>query len=297
MREKSGSWIKYGCFGLIGLLVVALVVLGIASAVATRQNRSARFENQASEHEVTTTRDEESSPPAVRLQLDVHTAGVSVRPAAAGTPIHVAADYDPRSYALRQDRRRVDDVDVLTVQLRPTGSELMALLRAKLGGRPAMLRIALPRGVRLEIGGRLVRTFAAMELGGLSVAATDLDVEQGGIKLSFLEPLAEPMESLRIIGDKGSLSVVGLGNASPREVVLQQHLGTVDLDLRGAWSRDANVRLIGGAAGGSLWLPQDVRITGIDGLRGYRSDVDPELPGPTLNLSITEKMGRFVVIE
>lgn len=96
-----------------------------------------------------------------------------MRPATAGTPIHVAADYDPRSYALRQDRRRVGDVDVLTVQLRPTGSELMALLRAKLGGRPAMLRIALPRDVRLEIGGRLVRTFAAMELGGLSVAATD----------------------------------------------------------------------------------------------------------------------------
>ena len=82
MREKSGSWIKYGCFGSIGLFVVVLVVLGIASAVATRQNRSARFENQASEHEVTTTRDEESSPRITTREATryARTAGASATP-------------------------------------------------------------------------------------------------------------------------------------------------------------------------------------------------------------------------
>ena len=63
------------------------------------------------------------------------------------------------------------------------------------------------------------------------------------------------------------------------------------------WARDANLRLIGGAAGGSVWLPDDVRITGLDDRRGIRFDEDPEVPRPTLNLSISETMGRFVVMD
>ena len=185
----------------------------------------------------------------------------------------------------------------MTVELRPLGSKLIALLRAKLGGRPPMLRIALPPDVRLEITGSLERSFAAMELGRLSVEAVDLNVEEGAVKVSFREPLSAPMETMRIIVDRGALSIAGLGNASPRESVLLQHLGAVDLDLRGAWARDANLRLIGAAAGGSVWLPDDVRITGLDDSRGIRFDEDPEVPRPTLNLSISETMGRFVVMD
>jgi hypothetical protein len=279
------------------MFVIGLVVLGIASGVAVRQNRTANFESRRGEHEAPPFAPEgDAAPRRFRLHLDVHTAGVRLLPVAAGEPIVVDADYDPRTHVLGQNREQQDGADVLTVSLRPSGSPLMALLRLKLGGRPAMLRIALPRDVPLEIAGHLVRTFAVMELGGLSVSATDFDVDQGGIKVSFIEPLARPMESFRIIGDKGSLSVVGLGNASPRETVLLQHIGAVDVDLRGAWTRDADVRLLSGAAGGSLWLPDNVRISGLDEQLGIRLDDDPELPRPTLNLSITERMGRIVVM-
>jgi len=105
------------------------------------------------------------------------------------------------------------------------------------------------------------------------------------------------METLRIIGDRGSLSVVGLGNASPRETVLYQQIGAVDLDLRGAWVRDAEVQVSGGAAGGSLWLPDNVTVTGLDDRRAIRAEEDPELPRSTLQLSVTEHLGRFIIME
>jgi hypothetical protein len=185
----------------------------------------------------------------------------------------------------------------MIVELQPLGSKLMALLRIKLGGRLARLRIFLPRDVPLEIDGSLNRCFAVMELGGLSLSTTRFDVKEGALKVSFAEPLTTPMEKLSIFVDRGSLSVVGLGNANPRKSRFVQHLGAVDLDLRGAWYRDAEVRLVGGAAGGSLWLPDNVTVRGIDEHRGIHTVGDPEVPLPTLDVSISETMGRFVVLD
>jgi len=39
-------------------------------------------------------------------------------------------------------------------------------------------------------------------------------------------------------------------------------------------------------------LPDNARIVGLDDNRGIRADPDPELPQPTLNLSISEHRGR-----
>ena len=296
-RESSGSWLKYGCLTALGLGTIVLIVLAGAAGIAVRQNHSSTFEHQALVHDIPEPLVAEGVPRSVRLRLEIHTAGVSVKPVDPGESIQIEADYDPRLYLLRQSSQRDGQVDVLTIELHPRGSTLMALLRAKVGGRPAMLRIAVPRDVPLEIEGGLDQSYVVMELGGLSLASTSLEVEDGGIKLSFAEPLPAPMETLRIIGNRGSLSIVGLGNASPRESVLYQHLGAVDLDLRGAWARDAQVRVIGGAAGGSLWLPDNVNITGLDDRGGFRVEQDPELPRSTVQLSVTEHLGRFIIME
>ena len=125
-------------------------------------------------------------------------------------PVHIDADYDPRMYLLHQANEKVDGVPVLTVELRPTGSKLMALLRAKLGGRLAMLRIALPRDVPLVVDGHLVRSFAAMELGGLSLASARLSVEEGGVKVSFVEPLPELPQRLHADTDVHTASSRGV---------------------------------------------------------------------------------------
>ncbi len=297
-RGSPSSWGKIGCLIVSGLGLVALIALGIASGVAVRQNRSAEFQREALAQPLRRTADpSRSSAEPLRLRLTVHTAGLSVRPIAAGESVRIDADYDPRYHVFSQNTESDGEVTVMSVTLRPAGSTLMALLRVKVGGRPAKLRVALPRDVPLEIEGRLDRAFATMELGGLTLRSTKLKVRDGAVKVSFIEPLVAPMERLAISGNRGSLSVVGLGNASPRETWLLQHLGAVDLDLRGEWSRDAKVRLIGGAAGGSLWLPSDVTIRGLDENRGVLLEETPELSRPTLELSISETVGRFIVMD
>jgi hypothetical protein len=295
-RTKRNSWLKYGCLGVLGLAALVAVVAGIVVGIAMRQTRTASFEHQTLVPVVETAALEETVP-RVRLRLKVHTAGVSVKPLDAGESIRIEADYDPRLLVLHQRRERDGAVDVMIVELRPLGSKMMALLRAKVGGRLSMLRIAWPRDVPLEIEGDLDRGFWALELGGLDVSAASLDVRDGAAKIAFSEPLPYPMDELRIIGNRGSLSVVGLGNASPSESVFFQHLGAVDVDLRGPWSRDGNVRLIGGGAGGSVWLPDDVNVTGLGDRRGLVVTEDGELPLPTVNLSLEEHVGRFVVID
>ena len=170
-------------------------------------------------------------------------------------------------------------------------------MRAKLGGPVPILRLTLPRDLSIEVEGRFERSFAAMELGGLTLEATRLDVREGWVKLSFAEPLARPMQSLTIEGNKGGIAIGLLGNASPAEVRIDQFLGAVDLDLRGAWSRDADISVEGRAAGGSLWLPRGVRIEGIEAPGELQLDEEGEMARPTLSIELSERLGRFVVID
>ena len=57
------------------------------------------------------------------------------------------------------------------------------------------------------------------------------------------------------------------------------------------------MRLIGGGAGGSVWLPDDINVTGLGDRRGLVVTDEGELPVPTVTLSLEEHVGRFVVID
>ncbi len=297
-RRPAGSWLRSGCLGVAGLAVLALVVIAAIVGTAVRQNRSVVFEHREWVQEIP----EPSTPtPAsaglMRLRLDVHTAGFTIAPVAPGEPLEIEADYDPRRYELRHESERRGAELLVTVVLQPLGSNALALLRVKLGGRPPILHIGLPRDVPLELEGRIARSFAAMELGGLSLGSAELDVREGGVKVSFVEPLAASMDTLSIRGSKGWLSVAGLGNASPRIARFEQRVGAVDLDLRGAWVRDADIVVEGSVAGGSVWLPSDVAIEGLETREGFVLDSSQELARPTLSISISERLGRFVVMK
>ena len=297
-RRPAGSWLRSGCLGVAGLAVLALVVIAAIVGTAVRQNRSIVFERRQWAQEMPEPSLPTASPSGpVRLRLDVHTAGLSIAPVAPGEPVGIEADYDPRRYELRHESERRGAEWLVTVVLQPLGSNALALLRVKLGGRPPILHISLPRDVPLELEGRLARSFAAMELGGLLLGSTELDVRDGAVKVSFVEPLAAPMDTLSIRGSKGSLSVAGLGNASPRIARFEQRVGAVDLDLRGAWVRDADIVVEGSVAGGSVWLPSNGAIEGLDARQGFVLDSSRELARPTLSISISERLGRFVVME
>jgi hypothetical protein len=157
-----------------------------------------------------------------------------------------------------------------------------------------------PRGRALRIAGSIEGGLAALELGGLSVVSVDLHADGAAIQLSFAEPLSAPMERLRVAGTLGSVEVTGVGHASPRTVVVDQRLGHLDLDLRGAWAQAADVRVSVDLAGGTAWLPSGVPVErvapGTLWSPGAPAADEPGAP-PRLRLELRERRGRLVIVE
>ncbi len=298
MGHEAGrrSWLKSGCLALAGLGFLAVLVLSGAALVAWRTTKGEQPRPERIERDLAAPQGPGASVTQARLELVVRAAQLLVLPAATGEPLRVDADYDPRNYALDVTSSLRAGTPVQRVVFGPRGPLLMAVLRIKLGATPPSVRVTLPAGTTLDLDVRLAATVGALELGGLAVSGLVGEVRGGAMKLSFLEPLATPMERLRLFGDTGSLEVTGLGNASPRETRIQQHLGELDLDLRGRWSRDGSVRLFVAVAGGRVWLPDGVRIER-DGVPLTAPDPhDAEVPRPRLALDIGEHAGRVVVL-
>jgi len=290
---SRGSRARLGC-GVVAVVVVGAAIFGGGGAfVAWRQVRDARPEPRTISSPVP----EAPGDLPVRIDLDVAIAQAVIVPAPAGAALTVEADYDPRRYALVQETvAGPDGRPTWSVRFGPTGSKTLALLGMKMGGVPPVVRIGIPRGVAVELAGKIAGGLAALELGGLRVSAAEFHVRSGAIDVSFAEPLEAPMERLAISGDRGSLEVTGLGNASPRVVDVRQHLGELDLDLRGAWVRDADLTLDARMAGGAVWLPAGADVVGL-GTRPPRADVAGELPRPTLRVDVVEQVGKLVVVD
>jgi len=306
-RRMGWRRLKVGCFGLGALAIVVLIVIGGMTGFAFLQNRSEAPERREVDYAIPGSAQSgeigfQPRADAVpgRIVLDLSVCVAVIVPAPPGTPIQVQADYDPGHFELQEESTGNAETGwTYRITMRPTGSASWALFRAKIGGRTGKLRISLPRDVRIELNGEADRGYVAMELGGLWLRSTDLDVKGGAVKLSFAEPLREPMERMEIRGSTGAIEVTQLGNASPRSVVFQQHLGAVDLDLRGPWSRDAEIRIHAPMAGGTLWLPDGVAITGIEGRtdRFRSTPAAAEVPPPTLDFRLANRTGKIIIID
>ncbi|HXV76799.1 MAG TPA: hypothetical protein VD788_10815 [Candidatus Polarisedimenticolaceae bacterium] len=301
-------WLWLGCLGLGAVAAVAAIVGGVVSLTALRQIRSERAERDSVEHRLPPQRSARRAPEADgdrstapsgrgRVVLAVSVAQLTVLPAAAGEFVRLETRYDPNRYALDERFERAADGSwTYRIRFEPSGSSMLALLRVKLGGPLPKLRLSLPRGVPLVLNGEVRSGVGAVELGGLIVESAELRAEQGALSLSFAEPLAEPMEWLSLVGDKGSVEITGLGNASPDRTSVRQHLGEIDLDLRGRWVRDGEIRVGAALAGGTIWLPEGVTILGLeDRLEPVRER--SELPRPVLTFSLERRGGSLAVVE
>jgi hypothetical protein len=239
-------------------------------------------------------------PPAVKtrgsVELDVSIAQLVVMPAPAGTPVHVDARYDTDRYELEEHFTESTGEWIYRIRFAPLGSSMMALLRVKIGGPLPLIRLSLPRDVKLVITGKIEGGMGSLELGGLDIESTKMRVDGGGVNLSFAEPLAEPMDWLEVTGDKGSIEVSGLGNASPQTTRIEQRFGEIDLDLRGAWVRDGSVFVGARVAGGSIWLPGNVSIEGVEN-RLQAVSPPRELALPQLTIEIEQHSGKLMLVE
>lgn len=94
----------------------------------------------------------------------------------------------------------------------------------------------------------------------LQLEKLDIDLGAGDFSVAFNAP--NPAEMSRFTLDVGaaSLEIAGVGNASPRDMVVQSGAGEITLDLTGDWDNSADIEVTAGVGQLDLRLPDDVGV-------------------------------------
>jgi len=301
--EGGKRWLAWGCFGCLGLLLLLVGVAAVVLLVAKREAGAERVEQHSLSRELPSAVETAELPPvesteatttivpaatAGRVVLELADAEFDIRPAAPGEPLQVEATYDTASYTLEERYEGGDGTPwTYRVTFRRSGSMMMALLKQIFGASSPQVHVRLPVDVPFALDARLEKGGATTELGGLWLTDLDFHVDKGGFDLRVSEPLREPAERVAITGSMGGFAVSGLGNASPRELLLDIGMGGAGLDLRGPWQRDAEVTINLRMSGAALQLPQDVAVEGLD-IGEFEVGGTEEVRPPTLTFSVTK---------
>jgi hypothetical protein len=187
-----------------------------------------------------------------RIVLDVSLADLHLVPVASGAPLRLVASYDETRFRLEESLD--EDGDDWTYRLRLRSRGLRGWWNNN-SNSTSRLRLEVPRGMALTLEGKVGIGASELELGGLTLGAIDLDLGVGEHQLRFSEPTVGPMALLRLDSSMGELELVGVGNASPRELSIEHGMGELDLDLGGAWRNDGRVELKVGMGESRVRLP------------------------------------------
>ena len=303
MSEKRGCF-KTGLFGCLGIMVILIVFVGGTALVAFTRSGKVNIEDKVltSESADAPTEVKGSKVTAVpagtgRVVLDLSQGEFEIHPGQPGQNVRVEATYDSEVYMLEDYFESFPDSSwVYGVRSRRTISGLEAIFRQLMnGGDSPRIDVYLPADTPLELQIRVREGGFEAELGGLWITNADFRYNKGGFSLNFDEPLKEPMERLTIRGSMGGFEAGRLGNASPRILDVTCRMGGADIDLRGAWSRDADIRLDVAMGGMAVEVPDEVQVQGLEAFSGALLEENEELPLPVLRFSVKEKMGEIEI--
>jgi hypothetical protein len=172
-----------------------------------------------------------------RLVLDVVGADLTIRPAPAGDPLRITGSYDAAASEFEPAYSTHGEAGwAYRLRLGPNG--MVQGLASRAGSH---VEIGLPADVPIVVEGSFGGADAEIELGGLWIVRTDLELVGGDHRIAFSKPLLEPMESLSLEAPRGELTLVELGNASPVDVRIVKESGDACVDLRGAWQADTRL--------------------------------------------------------
>jgi hypothetical protein len=287
-EKGRGGCLRIGCLGC-GSVVAALVLFfAVVSFLQLSRDRGGRpIESHGTTHQVPTVpelaawieRGEvgqgERIPladtpifdaPAIAgrvgtVELDLDVGEFELVPGAAGEPIRVDAEYEEDAFGLVEELVENDDGTwTYRVKMRPRGGMLGMLFRGAGNNPRNRVTITLPREQPFDLVGKVGLGSTRIELGGLLVRRVDLEAGTGEHEVSFDEPLLAPMESFRVRKSVGELRILRLGNASPREVDIEQSVGEAHIDLSGPWARDADVRIENRIGEASVVAPEGVKV-------------------------------------
>lgn len=99
-----------------------------------------------------------------------------------------------------------------------------------------------------------------LDLTDLQLTALDVDIGAGDFILRFDEPNEFEMDHLTLDAGASRLEALRIGNASPEKVRVRGGLGDISVDLTGAWSHSAEVRITTGAGSVTVHVPQALGV-------------------------------------
>lgn len=178
----------------------------------------------------------------------------SLRLGAASEPVLYTADL---TYCdtHREPRVGLDDATdggrALTIALEGKQGVLMGF-----GGErnfmTAELSPDVPVSLDLSLGpGDSVLDLSELDLRGLRLAAG-----AGDTSIVFGAPNRAGVDRIHLESTLGDIIVDALGNAAARQVTVRGGVGSIRLDMSGAWDRDAGVRIEGSVGDVHLVLPE-----------------------------------------
>jgi hypothetical protein len=293
--NRRRSWIKVGCLGVLALGGILLLWAGglVGTAYWRGQNEVIEYRELS--------RPIPAAPGAFlggRIELEFTVGSFKILRGAPGEPVRIEAEFDDRSYALREYFTESEGSRwTYRVKFDETSWFKDGGLRAVLGGSFPEIKVYLPPDVPLELVGRFGKGAAEVELGGLWLTDVDLQFDKGALGIDIDRPLAAPVERMAIRSKQGGLIARSLGNASPRELEIDHRMGGMIVDLRGQWVRDADVRIASLMGGAEIRLPRDVEIKGLALGRNPAPGREPEVAPPKLEMSVSSWFGALSIVE
>ncbi len=241
-------------------------------------------------------------PATGRVVLDLEMGDFIIRPGPADQPIRIDADYDAGSFELVEELTPDDDGSwTYEVSFGSKRGMLGLILGAGRHDINNQIEITIPRGIPIDLVGKVGMGEFEADLGGLWVRRVDFELGMGDHFVEFRDPLPYPMESFRTESSMGSVEVRDLGDASPGVVEVEHSIGELFVDLKGAWQGDVEVDIDFSMGECRVWLPEDVRVdierasVGLGESSFDRPRSDPPADAPTLTLRLTGSMGEVEV--
>ena len=240
--------------------------------------------------------------------LDIHLEdGVfEVRPGPPGSDIRVDGTYASKYYDLVHDHTPAARPTgrVVTVRLARARSLLVQLVAHAMERAPSTpneLTVTIPRDTPFSVNLTIRAGESRVDLGGLSLTDLAVDLAMGEHRLDVSEPLAVAPRSVRLDGGMGEIRFERLGNTRATELQASGHMGSVTVDLGGAWPAGAMADVTINNLMGELRLeaPAGLRLVGAapdspvpdaDGSAADRRGADPG--APALRLRISNTMGE-----
>ena len=239
--------------------------------------------------------------------LDIHLEdGVfEVRPGPPGSDVRVDGTYASKYYDLVHDHAPAAGPTgrVVTVRLARARSLLVQLVAHAMERAPTPndLTVTIPRDTPFSVNLTIRAGESRVDLGGLSLTDLAVDLAMGEHRLDLSEPLAVAPRRVRLDGGMGEIRFERLGNTRAPELHASGHMGSVTVDLGGAWPAGTMADVTVNNLMGELLLeaPSGLRLvgyapdspdSGVDGPAGDGREADPGLPA--LRLRVSNTMGE-----